>query len=113
MIELELNKKNLIEIDLNEGINDDPKKAREEAILRIQKLKFFHTWIFYYFYCADHKLIKNIFKNKFTFVKPIFGEQLTMIYARKDLSRIVREVYVNPYDQTNEQSFQIKYEKSL
>lgn len=67
MIELELNKKNLIEIDLK-------KYNKEEAILRIQKLKFFHTWVFYYFYCADHKLIKNIFKNKFTFVRSLFGE---------------------------------------
>ena len=68
MIELELNKKNLIEMDFSMICS-----SLEEVKVHILKLKFFHTWVFYYFYCADHKFIKNIFKRKYTFVEKLFG----------------------------------------
>ena len=64
MIELELNKKNLIEVNFK-----DICSTLEEVKLNILKLRFFHTWVFYYFYCADHKFIKNVFKGKYTFVQ--------------------------------------------
>jgi len=78
MIELELNKKNLIEIDFSKICS-----TLEEVKLCILKLKFFHTWVFYYFYCADHKFIKNIFKSKYTFVQMLFGDALNQIYRRE------------------------------
>lgn len=65
IIELELNHKNLIEIDFQEICQND----MDECRYRIQMLKFFHTWIFYYFYCADHKFIKHVLKNKFSFTE--------------------------------------------
>lgn len=36
------------------------------------KLSFFHYWIFYYLYSADHKFLEAIFKNEFAFVSYLF-----------------------------------------
>ena len=66
MIQLELNKANMVCIDFNKICDGN----REEAKYKVQLLKFFHTWVFYYFYCADHKFIKHILKSKFTFGVP-------------------------------------------
>jgi hypothetical protein len=81
IIQLELNKGNIIELEL----------GGSDIHTRIQKLKFFHTWIFYYFYCADHKFIKHIFKGKFTFVQTLFGKELKLI--KKRAMQNIRDVY--------------------
>jgi hypothetical protein len=40
----------------------------------LAKLAFFHYWLFYYLYSADHKFLKAIFKNKFAFVNYLFSK---------------------------------------
>lgn len=37
------------------------------------KLSFFHYWIFYYLYSADHKFLEAIFRNEFAFVSYLFS----------------------------------------
>ena len=56
------------------------------------KLSFFHYWIFYYLYSADHKFFKAIFKNKFAFVKYLFSNDFKLMrkfpqFADKNLER--------------------------
>lgn len=101
MIELELNKKNLIEIDLSKICS-----TLEEVKLCILKLKFFHTWVFYYFYCADHKFIKNIFKSKYTFVQMLFGDALNQIYRREQFCKNVKKIYCPT---ATDEAFERKY----
>lgn len=42
---------------------------------KLIKLQFFHTWIFYYLYSADHKFLKAILKQKFPFVHHLFAKE--------------------------------------
>lgn len=72
LIQLDLSHGNLVQLDFSER----PEQAQQEIL----KLKFFHTWIFYYFYCADCKLIKNIVKLKFDFAVPLFEHELAALY---------------------------------
>lgn len=46
------------------------------------KLQFFHTWLFYYFYSADHKLVKAILKGKFPFAHHLFQFELDLLRRR-------------------------------
>lgn len=86
MIELELNKKNLIEVDFS-------KETFEKAKYRVQQLKFFHTWVFYYFYCADHKFLKHLFKNAFTFSDTLFKKTLEQIRSKKEFRERLKQIY--------------------
>lgn len=49
--------------------------------LFLHKLKFFHTWLFFYFYSADQKFIKNLLKSRFDFSYILFGEELHLLYS--------------------------------
>jgi len=89
MIELELNKINTLSIDFKVLCNNSVAKAKE----KVQLLKFFHTWVFYYFYCADHKFIKHVLKNKFTFVRTLFSKALDQLYSRDTFKKRVKFVY--------------------
>lgn len=73
LIQLDLSHRNLVQLDFS-------KKSYDQAQRAILKLQFFHTWIFYYFYCADCKLIKNILKLKFDFAVPLFERELAALY---------------------------------
>lgn len=64
LIHLELSNRNLITLDFREQFGGD---NQEVAQRHLQKLKFFHTWLFFYFYCADQKFMKNLFRGKFDF----------------------------------------------
>lgn len=88
MIELELNKKNTLEVNFKEFCKDVG-----QAKTRIQQLKFFHTWVFYYFYCADHKFLHHVLKNKFTFVQTLFKETLDVLYRRPEYRERIRFIY--------------------
>ena len=65
----------------------------EEVQIFLQKLKFFHTWLFYYFYSADQKFIKNILKSQFKFTKQLFGPELARIYSSPLFKRNLRKIY--------------------
>lgn len=80
LIQLDLSQENLVELDLS-------KKSAEQADMDLLKLHFFHTWTFYYFYCADGKLIKNIVKLRFDFAAPLFYEELKALYRRPETIR--------------------------
>ena len=54
-------------------------------------LQFFHTWVFYYLYSADHKFIKAILKQKFPFVS-LFQTEMDKLRCNKSL-QVVRNVY--------------------
>ena len=89
MIELELHKKNLISIE----IDVQTPQSMADAKRKVQQLKFFHTWVFYYFYCADHKFIKHLLKNKFTFVKTLFGKTIEQLFKKKEYQERIKFVY--------------------
>lgn len=55
-------------------------------------LQFFHTWVFYYLYSADHKFIKAILKQKFPFCQTLFQQELDKLRSKKS-QQVVRSVY--------------------
>lgn len=55
------------------------------------KLQFFHTWVYYYFYSADHKFIKAILKLKFPFAQHLFAPELDLLKRR--YLQVVKNVY--------------------
>ena len=77
-LHLQLSSRNTIVLDLGAESSDD------HAILKMQKLRFFHTWTFFYFYSAEHKFLKRLLKGKFTFSQPLFGTTLTSLYNPKN-----------------------------
>jgi hypothetical protein len=103
MIQLELNKQNMLVLDFNALCSG----SKSAAIYKTQLLKFFHTWVFYYFYCADHKFIKHILKSKFTFGKILFGAELNSLFTR--YRKAVKFVYCNS---KSDQHFESKYTKN-
>jgi len=44
------------------------------------KLSCYHTWLFYYLYSADFKLIKAIFSLKFDFAKVLFARDFSVLF---------------------------------
>lgn len=106
MIELELSDKNLIRIDLPGNW--------EDAAMLIQKLKFFHTWVFYYYYSADHKFINHIIKYKFTFSKTLFKEVLDVIYDKKhpNFQKNIQYIYCQWKNQKFEESYKKRHMRS-
>ena len=47
------------------------------------KLQCYHTWLFYYLYSADFKLLKAIFKLKFSFAKILFAHDFAVLFCFK------------------------------
>lgn len=69
------------------------KKAKTEAECQdlLSRLHFFHIWIFYYLYSADHKLLKAILTKKFTFVNTLFGKDVDRL--RKNFRKEIETIY--------------------
>jgi hypothetical protein len=57
----------------------------------LKMLQFFHTWVFYYMYSADHKFIKAILKQKFPFGS-LFIKEFDRLRSKKTIL-VVRNVY--------------------
>ena len=55
-------------------------------------MKFFHTFIFYYFYSADWKFLKNILKSKFTFAKELFGDVLEKLFEKDEVCKSIQSI---------------------
>jgi hypothetical protein len=55
------------------------------------KLQFFHTWLFYYFYSADHKFLKAIIKGKFPFAHHLFPAELDLLRRRH--LQVIKNIY--------------------
>jgi hypothetical protein len=81
------------------GLCDDLKKQGRlkkdkkysNLSLFLTKLQFFHTWMFYYLYSADHKFLKAVFKNKFTFVQHLFKQDIDKVRLKHSFT--IRQVY--------------------
>jgi len=86
----------MLKFDLNKETS-----GLKQAKYRVQQLKFFHTWVFYYFYCADQKFLKHIFKNKFTFVRTLFAGTLDQIYARPEYCDRIKSIYCHRQSQSH------------
>ena len=94
--------KNLITLDF-------AGKPYKEVQLMILKLKFFHTWIFFYFYCADSKFIKNILKSKFDFVSQLFMEELNTIFKSESCVSLIKRIYSPKLEHQPRKTFCRKY----
>ena len=103
-----LQDKDLIEIELNKENSVKLTMTMPDAEEQIQRLKFFHTWVFYYFYCADFKFMQHLLKNKFTFSNKLFGPTMRTIYSRKDSCKTIKQIFCD-----NPSHFVPKYQESL
>lgn len=52
----------------------------ERELVMRAKLSCYHTWLFYYLYSADFKLIKAIFSLKFDFAKVLFARDFSVLF---------------------------------
>ena len=41
-------------------------RTGQSGKIALRKMQFFHTWLFYYLYSADHKFMKALLKQKFS-----------------------------------------------
>jgi hypothetical protein len=106
LLKLELSPANMIRLDF-EAIAAASGRPRYNAVqVFLHKLKFFHTWLFYYFYSADQKFLKNLIKCRFQFSTVLFGGELTRIYESKTLTKILQKIYCPNIDKT---AFRDKY----
>jgi len=67
-----------LDVDLHRYRSTNPMQAKCHQLMPFEdtchaKLSFFHYWIFYYLYSADHKFLEAIFKNEFAFVSYLFS----------------------------------------
>lgn len=83
----------MIELDFK-AITKGKKRPRFMEVQEfMHKLKFFHTWLFYYFYSADQKFLKNLVKCKFQFSTVLFIDELDHIYRSRKLSEVLWKIY--------------------
>ncbi len=60
----------IVDADASFGLLDDMTRQNfDKKQQGLSMLQFFHTWVFYYLYSADHKFIMAILKHKFPFTK--------------------------------------------
>lgn len=65
----------VIDADASFGLLDDMNRQKfDKKQQALSMLQFFHTWVFYYLYSADHKFIMAILKQKFPFTKLFSSE---------------------------------------
>jgi len=52
MVELQMSRDGAILLEVDQ--------LEKEVPNAFEKLRFFHTWVFYYFFCADHLFFEHI-----------------------------------------------------
>lgn len=65
------------------------KTQHSEKLLQLEKLQFFHVWIFYYLYSADHKFLKAILKQKFPFCS-LFSKEIRRLIKPNKYKEVIR-----------------------
>jgi hypothetical protein len=67
------------------------RKTNDSDKISLRKIQFFHTWLFYYLYSADHKFMKSLLKqkfskqekNKFKFPHVLFAKEMYLLATHK------------------------------
>lgn len=69
-------------VDRGFGLLEDMTRQRCDPRQGLGLLQFFHTWVFYYLYSADHKFIMALLKHKFPFTK-LFCREISKLTRSK------------------------------